>query len=367
MSIQESVSVPVQFSKESVIRQPVNLFENQRLPRVSEDDSIGLLTDLQELERQGLDGVVHLVFRGTLTGLSVENSIPQNVKNQNLYQQLHILSPHDRIDPLHKLYIDTHPDNVVYVNEDGTISSEMQNRLATHLDHKVGIILGGGPGHPQEKIYTPVIKAVEAQAKQGTPLTGICLGHQLINEMNSPVTNSANFDQGSFEIGSQVEQITPEGQLHPIFQDMGNSVVVVHVNEYRSTYIDVDNAIVLTLNAEGKPSAQILSLAMEGQALTWQAHPEFPMKGIIDERSFEISGISVKISQNTSIPYAGLVQYYLASEERLQKFTKEYGLQPGNIQELLDPQRLKDHSGPLFYHRILKYMAKFQLQHQSGS
>jgi len=341
--------------------QPASLFENHVVPDFTIAEELTLVTDYKELKKQGLSGVLHIVFRGSLTGLSVEDSIPQSMKSEGFYDQLHIFTPNDLLHPRFRTYLDTHPDYSISIEKNGTISAEIEKRLSNALKNRVGIILGGGPGHPEDSVYKPVIYALNNTAKNGTPIAGICLGQQLLGTMLHAMGKSEQVQEGIYELGSQVESITQEGKNHLLFKAFGDSIVVVHVNEFHWNPNNLPDTTILTRNARGEPSAITFPLDSSGQAITWQGHPEFPMKGNEHERTFEVEGKKITIPEGISPAYAGMVQFFVGSENRFRQFKDIYKMTREDLQNLVDARRLPAHPGKTFYGRIFQHFSNKRL------
>lgn len=291
--------------------------------------------------------ISHLIFNGSITGVSVAECIPQSLKDEGLYRQIHVATTGKDIDSAfpdaHRDYIGNNPESLVEIGPNGGIHPRFKRRLEEVMVESPLVILGGGPGNPgEDKFFRPVIQAVEKGAKAGTPLIGICLGHQLIGQLWSQQKRFGKGVEGGYlELGAVTEFTTPKGQNHPVFGRFGERVTLVHFNEYHVDHPSghTNHSAVLTINQAMKPSAIEFDLDKRRQALTWQGHPE------------------VQISQGSglSIPYAGLVSS-LSTEESLDNLQKKYDIEREDLTDLIAPQRIQKNLGKDFYGPALLYM-----------
>lgn len=356
------------------IKQPPDIFSNNaHAPEFSVGEISDLNANFAELGKQGLGGVLHVIFRKSWTGASLAECIPLSIREEH-YQQLHILT-HDDLKtigsvPPHQQYLQGHPDNYVVIGENGSISQSMWRRLTSMMHDRVGIILGGGPGHPADLVYKPILRAIKIPLLSGTPVSGICLGHEMITELLHRQRSVGQGVQGGYyELGSAVEKTTDLGKRHSVFSRFGEVVTVVHVNQYHAEYgQSLDCLNILATNAFGAPSAVEIKLALAGQALSWQAHPEFSMGGegtgcLTQDRTFAINGYRITIPKGTSIAYAGLVEHFVGSN--FDSLHNKYGLTIADVKNLVHPQRMVRRLGERFYGPLLSWMTKFRLDNQS--
>lgn len=362
MSEKICVAFPKKGSEYSRAEQDLNLFnDNFHVRPFTVNEDYELLGHLYELSLQKKGKIAHFVFRGSLTGLSLEDSLPESVRR--FYQQIHFGMDDDLKEaakyPQYKEHLKNPANRVVIDNNGGIDQSEYQN-LVVALKNRSAIILGGGPGHPRDRFYRSFNLALEREVVMGATLIGICLGHQMIFNILGEVSKSYGSKKvsevagGYNEIGSQMEQVTEEGKNHPVFGRFGDMVNVVHVNEY---HVSGARDKVLTTNALGEPSAYELQLGGIARAITWQAHPEFPMVGLGRQYQIGANGefIQTTILEGTSIDYGGLSRW-LATGAKLEELSKKYDVMPEDIANLVDKRRLGKHLGVDFYGPALLYL-----------
>ena len=342
---------------------------NENVVKFSIEDEDRLVADFRELASQGVGGVTHFVFGNSWTGVSVANSIPSSVKDSGFYRQVHVMSvgASEKLSdvPPNSEYIKDHPESLVVVGDDGKIADdEMARTLKEAFTNQAGIILGGGPGHPSDTVYLPVLRQIESGLKSGVSMTSICLGYEMLGEI---LLDSHGLGKGSqegvYQVGSTVTRMTKEGQGHEVFGRLGEQVTVVHVNQYRwvaGKGID-QYGEVLAIDSLG----DLTAVELGNNVLSWQAHPEFPMIGSGSGYSQKSEEFPVKcggrietvvIPKGTSEAYAGLVRDFLGKQ--FEAFSKEYDFTIEDLRELLLTERLAPHLGVDFYGPVLSYMVQ---------
>lgn len=140
-----------------------NFVDNSHVSEFTASEKRALIENLGELKKMGLNGILHIVHRGSPTGILVQNSIPREIINRGFYHQLHYVTTRDDIfhNPAYRDYVNANRTCVIIVGEDGSISDRDQTQIRALLRDNVGIILGGGPGSPKDAAYRPLLTALD--------------------------------------------------------------------------------------------------------------------------------------------------------------------------------------------------------------
>ncbi|HEY5222680.1 MAG TPA: gamma-glutamyl-gamma-aminobutyrate hydrolase family protein [Microbacteriaceae bacterium] len=131
---------------------------------------------------------------------------------------------------------------------------EVEERL-THYD---AVLLSPGPGKPADAgVSIPLVKAA---LRSGTPLLGVCLGHQAIAEaFGATVTNAAELMHGKTSLVSHDDSSFYDGVRQPFIATRYHSLAVV---------------------AETVPAELIVTARTEGGVIMGVRHESAPIFGV---------------------------------------------------------------------------------------
>ncbi len=356
MAEKVAVIYPKKGSSYNKVYQELDQFsDNKHIQKVTVSQTRGLLEDLNELKLRGFGGILHVVNGLTWTGVSIAESIPESIRNNpELYRQVHILTPAhlDKLDSVlpHAEYIRKYPESAVIINPDGSIIRESKVKLERLFRSPTGIILGGGDGHPGDGVYRPLLEQVYKSIKSKTPITAICLGHQMIGDILGGEFRNGEVIGGFFQLGSQNVHVLEDGKKQEVFKRLGDNFTSVFVNKLHYRF-DKDKPPFIRVLAEDiakNPVALEIDGEKEGQIITAQFHPEFFM---VD-----------KISSSKSVHPAlkGLVQDLLTRQ--MGSLKRTYDFKMTDLLDLIDERRLFPHLGKRFFSPAISWMAKMRLQ-----
>jgi GMP synthase (glutamine-hydrolysing) len=136
-----------------------------------------------------------------------------------------------------------------------------------------GIVITGSPLSVTEPSpwMRRLAEALRSRIDVGTPLLGVCFGHQLLSwAYGTPVVRSAR----GREIGSVMVELTEAGQCDPLFANVPRRFCVQATHEDVAARRPV-GAIELARNAHG-----LQALAFGPHVRTVQFHPELSAEGM---------------------------------------------------------------------------------------
>jgi carbamoyl-phosphate synthase small subunit len=96
-----------------------------------------------------------------------------------------------------------------------------------------GVMLSNGPGDPADPANAPIVEAIRAITKNGIPIFGICLGHQLLALANGYKTQKLKFGHRG---ANQPVKETATGRVYITSQNHGYAVVAEN-----SSFINVND------------------------------------------------------------------------------------------------------------------------------
>ncbi|MBT7929076.1 hypothetical protein HN682_04070, partial [Candidatus Peregrinibacteria bacterium] len=187
-------------------------------PEPLSQDTIETMRDqLYELRNRGYGPIVHVVS-SPYTGQAAREGIPPEFHDPKLMQDLYI----QREFGLPLFPEGNEPENVVHVNNDGSLTPEGEKLLDKYLIHgnPAGMIIGGGEGYPSDPMSTPILRAEEAALRSGAPTVGICLGHQHLLHLAGKEGLVGARDGGLVGAGHQIERLTEAGKAHRVFGEI---------------------------------------------------------------------------------------------------------------------------------------------------
>lgn len=173
-------------------------------------------------------------------------------------------------------------------------------------DHVDGLVVMGGPLGAYEEEWYPFLRKecelLEAVARQGRPVLGVCLGAQLLAKS----LGAKVFPGHGAEIGFGSVELTPAGQEDPLFAGAGRSLPVFHW--HGDTFTLPEGAVLLASNPMYTNQAFLFGsraygfqFHVEPDADTWAAWRDHLPKGLIDKidkseperRAIEVAGNEV--------------------------------------------------------------------------
>ncbi len=340
----------------------------------SEDEESQLMDSYSQLESQGLNGVVHIIHQGSATGEMVARELPSSFK-EKYYHRLHIIKAENRESQSGFV---REGDTVVYISQDGSIDKENKEMLEDTLKDRVGIISGGGDGSPKDRIYIPLLNALEREIESNTPSAGICLGHQLYGELILSMRNKATEGTmpGYLEGVTSMERITNNGKENPIFSRLGERVNIVSLNMFhlvmpKGTESGQDvfpHGKVLTRSeATEYPTSLELRGVEEGQIITTQRHPEVGMWGFGEDVIFKDEIINLPSGSKLVVPagsHPDMIKFakYFTPKPILEFLGQKYGITEEDIQNMFVKERMTKHLGKDFYGPMLNYLADYRFK-----
>lgn len=147
------------------------------------------------------------------------------------------------------------------------------NKIKSFLKSKINstkkevIILGPGPGHPDEYSFID-FEIKELIKNKNILLVGICLGHQLIwKSLGFKTTNSSNPIHGQVEELCNTHNIFEEKIFKKIFNVQRYNSLCISLLECQSRELEVDGWKLILKNNE-------LYISLKSNILTYQFHPE---------------------------------------------------------------------------------------------
>lgn len=348
--------------------------DNSHVLNFSQSDERSLMARLREREREGMSGIIHVIHRGSPTGESVYDALPAALRKSSLYHPVHIATPKDvkklEQHPLYKHQIDHGgKGTLVVVGEDGSIDTEYRKKLHEAFANPIGIVLGGGPGSATDPVYRPLLQYLEKPLSRGVPVAGLCLGHQELGHMVALAggMGSGLEKQLSYELGPGIEIMTERGKRQAVFTTLGDAVTVMHVNHDQ---INLSNKLpagvdVLARSASGRPSALLLDFSRPNQAITFQPHAEFQMRGrgkgySQTSEHFVLDDKAIDIPPGTHIATRMLIKKYIGDPDSFKRLARQYNLTAADVQNMLHPSRLVSHLGRRFFGPLVSWMAEFQ-------
>jgi len=369
----ESVGVQFPEAKEGAEKTMLELqeFVENNPAEFTREDEKKLMENYAELEKRGLNGVVHLIHRGSPTGDWITDCLPKEWKKK-YYQRVHIL-PDDKDVRMSISSKTQEGDEIVYMGEDGSISRENAQKLESLLRDRVGILLGGGPGTPKDKFYIPLLDALEKELKRKTPGAGICLGHQLWGELMLYMQRKegGGVVPGYFEAITTVEEVTPEGKKNPVFARLGDKFTTATFNEYHLMVSQEEEDVrdygkVMTRNkATGYPGSLTLNAEVPDQVITTQRHPEIGMLGqrgeilLQDQELILPNGNKIIVPKGLHPHILALAGYFIDHYDDL---ALKYGFTEKDVQDLFRKERMSKHLDQDFYGPLIGYMAKLRMK-----
>ena len=117
-----------------------------------------------------------------------------------------------------------------------------------------GIMLSNGPGDPAEPANATIIETIRELMQSGTPIFGICLGHQLLALANGYKTQKLKF--GHRGANQPVREVST-GQIYITSQNHGYAVVAengsfVNVNDGTCEGLDYGSAFSVQFHPEAR-------------------------------------------------------------------------------------------------------------------
>ena len=117
-----------------------------------------------------------------------------------------------------------------------------------------GIMLSNGPGDPAEPANAAIIETIRELMQSGTPIFGICLGHQLLALANGYKTQKLKF--GHRGANQPVREVAT-GQVYITSQNHGYAVVAengsfVNVNDRTCEGLDYGSAFSVQFHPEAR-------------------------------------------------------------------------------------------------------------------
>jgi carbamoyl-phosphate synthase small subunit len=117
-----------------------------------------------------------------------------------------------------------------------------------------GVMLSNGPGDPADPANDPIVEAIRAITKNGTPIFGICLGHQLLGLANGYKTKKLKFGHRG---ANQPVKETATGRVYITSQNHGYAVVAenssfVNVNDGSCEGLDYGKSFSVQFHPEAK-------------------------------------------------------------------------------------------------------------------
>ena len=149
--------------------------------------------------------------------------------------------------------------NVEIISKDRILHFLQKN---SDINTKQLIILGPGPGHPDQ--YRYLFKAIiELFNNKNTFLMGICLGHQIIWRAKGHIVDHCYTPIH----GSSKQYLLPDQMAHDLF--LTKRILVQHYNSLavKKEQDQFDDCLILEDSGE-------LVIAYDTQLLTYQFHPE---------------------------------------------------------------------------------------------
>ncbi|MBL7150480.1 hypothetical protein ISS86_00940 [Candidatus Microgenomates bacterium] len=343
---------------------------NQPTPFTLEDEK-RLCIDFGELKETGVHGVVHIVNQLTESGLMIARAMPPSLINEGHYVQVHYVPDRD----LKRVskgpfggYLEEYPERMIVVTtpEEGKayLEKSEKEKLERLLSvPRVGVIIGGGRGVAGKDLFAPLMMTIEEPLKQGTPMAGICLGFQEFAKMLDWRLTGKRY----WEIGSQVETVTEQGKLHPVFMPLGDAFVAVASNKWLVAFSEglgdsFEFGKVLARGSRKQPTGLALKFEEDQQVVGIQRHPEWGMKG---ESKKEVvvqlkDDGKVKLPAGLSPDMIYLIQNLIAPH--FKTWQENYGLTADDVRDMVLPERLPQNIGKEFYGWLLQFFADFRLK-----
>lgn len=315
---------------------------------------------LTELCRTGLDGILHIVTSPT-TSQYVRQAMPQELRPflHELYYKMSGVNERLQPDP----EFSAGEGAVININKDGTFASdEDEKNLYRLLRDRVGFLIGGGPGYPQDSTRRPLLRALEEPLKSGTGVCGVCLGHQDVAEiMGLP------FVPGVINVAQQIEHPTTAGKTHPVVGRLGESfgammfnsgVVVVNQDQAR----DWLHVLSMSQSAGGRPVTLGYDVEHKDQIITSQAHQEIPVgpdndvELLTQSEDIDVPGEKEKVHIPKGTPN-GVAQIVRYSVEYWEQLFKPVGLKVEDVQAILNKERLYPRLGRNYFGPVMDMLA----------
>ncbi|MDR2693311.1 MAG: carbamoyl phosphate synthase small subunit, partial [Chitinispirillales bacterium] len=117
-----------------------------------------------------------------------------------------------------------------------------------------GVMLSNGPGDPADQANDPIVEAIRAITRNGVPIFGICLGHQLLALANGYKTKKLKFGHRG---ANQPVKETATGRVYITSQNHGYAVVAensafVNVNDGTCEGLDYGVSFSVQFHPEAK-------------------------------------------------------------------------------------------------------------------
>jgi anthranilate/para-aminobenzoate synthase component II len=341
--------------KETVITTKLSEFldVNKEVRPYTEEEAHETLERLEELKKSGMKGLIYVVQSGFASDF-VMNEIPAELRPfiEEIYYK--VADQDIKINPKFE-------DNIIQVDINGQIEVSDQEKMDNLFRDRMGVLLGGGPHYPTDSCRTPILNSLEKTIKFGTPLVGICLGHQDLGHLAG-----YQLVPGMANLGPQIELPTDEAKKHPVYSRLGNKFGSNAMNT--AVIIPGENAKILSrgLSIGGHPVAiEYDNFEYEGQAFSTQHHPEISVgtgfeneKFTTEEKTIELDGEKIIIPRGVSF---GILKFTELAISAWEKF-KKTGMTPHDIQDIMNPLRAYPTLGRNFIGPAIDWMAKTSLQ-----
>lgn len=317
---------------------------------------------LEELHRKkGLEGILHVVTSPG-TAAMMRQAIPPALREHftEMYYQVE-----------GRRAVQTDPafvENLINVSQTGDLSPEDEEKMARLMANRVGMLIGGGPGYPDEPSRTPFLRALEKPVGENTSIVGACLGNQDLG-----VFAGGELMRGVVDAGPHIERATDAGKIHPV-----TSRLVGPSGEGRFGSQMFNTAVVIppetaTVLGEGvstfhRPVTTSYKLDQEDQGLGAQGHAEIPAgtpykpeERLTYERIIPLDGEQIVIPAGTTEAMAWMVQFGISAWDTF----KAVGMTPADMQALVHEARAYPTLGRNFIGPAIDWMAKRRLKSET--
>ena len=301
-----------------------------------------VIDDLRKIRvaQNSTGGEIRIYGRSLRTGKALWKTIHPRIRKHHFVEVIGLSD--------HKQNWSNYPWPRVLISKNGVMSPDDRKLMYSDLDNKVLVMMSGGEGRSDQPFYRPIAKFMQHLLDKHIYLWAVCMSYQVMADQVLCLGLKRGQkvpppQEGRFHIGTQIADITDQGEQDPVFSELTPAFGVESFNHYRIYGSDIDS---------NKPSKQVKVLARDRATnevvafkvgeTCWavQYHPELKKmgrqgKGLQKRRSLSIQGKGVIVPKGIHSYQPSLVNRIARDKEVMQK----YHMTPDDMQQFFHPVR----------------------------